>query len=199
MSYSQMRAEAREALRGRWGTAVGMFLLLNVCVFLAAFLCIIPLIGAIGYFLLECALVMGYYIISLKIKRRQEVEVSDAFGGFKFFFKSVGLLVVMSVFIFLWTLLLVIPGIIASYRYSQAYYILVQNPEKGIMDCIQESKEMMIGHKMQLFILNLTFLGWLILSIFTFGIGYLFLIPYMQVTMAVFHDYVRGKQTTQFV
>lgn len=72
--------------------------------------------------------------------------------------------ILTGIFIFLWSLLLIIPGIIAAYRYRMALYLLLDNPNMSVYQCIRESKRMMVGHKAELFVLDLSFLGWYILS-----------------------------------
>jgi uncharacterized membrane protein len=94
---------------------------------------------------------------------------------------------VTGLLIILWSLLLVIPGIIAAYRYAMASYIMAQNPEIGALDAIERSKAMMNGNKLRLFCLQLSFIGWMLLSALTLGIGYIFLRPYMQAAYAAFY------------
>lgn len=100
--------------------------------------------------------------------------------------------VITWVFTFLWSLLLIIPGIIAAYAYSQAYYIYKDSEANGEnlspTDCISQSKELMRGHKGRLFLLELSFIGWHILALFTFGLAYLFLTPYIETSKAVFYQ-----------
>ena len=93
----------------------------------------------------------------------------------------------MSLFIFLWSLLLIIPGIIAAYAYSQVFYILADNPSLSGMEALDQSKQMMKGRKWKYFCLCMRFVGWSILCIFTLGIGYIWLAPYMAVSLANFY------------
>lgn len=81
------------------------------------------------------------------------------------YWKSVGLKFMRNLFVFLWTLLLIVPGIIASYRYAMSDYILLQNPGMGVMDALQESKRRMAGRKWRMFCLQLSFIGWRILAL----------------------------------
>lgn len=114
--------------------------------------------------------------------------------GFKNnFVTSLVAFIVSTIFIFLWSLLFVIPGIIKAYSYSQIYYIMHENPEMSPMDAIDESKEMMRGHKAELFFLDLSFIGWILLSIITFGVGFIFLAPYMSLARANFYDQLRRR------
>lgn len=86
-----------------------------------------------------------------------------------------------------WTLLLIIPGIIAGYRYSQAFYIMAENPGLGSGECIERSKAMMQGNKWKLFCLQLSFIGWFFLTLITLGIAGLWLSPYMAVAETFFY------------
>jgi uncharacterized membrane protein len=90
----------------------------------------------------------------------------------------------------LWSCLLFIPGIIAAYRYSQAIYILVDDPTKSPMQCLRESKHMMRGHKMELFKLNMSFFGWYLLGALP-TLGYalqVWTLPYMSLTYALYYE-----------
>lgn len=92
-----------------------------------------------------------------------------------------------TIFIFLWSLLLFVPGIIKSLSYAMTNYILVDRPELSANEAINLSKDMMYGHRFDLFYLYLSFAGWYILCIFTFGIGTLWLMPYIQTAQASFY------------
>jgi len=107
--------------------------------------------------------------------------------------KSIGLSVLVGLYTFLWSLLLIIPGIIAAYSYSMAPFILIDNPDIGVSEAIRRSKEIMRGHKFDYFALQLSFIGWAILACLTFGIGFLWLIPYIQLTSIEFYRYIRDE------
>ncbi|API88656.1 hypothetical protein BKP56_04850 [Marinilactibacillus sp. 15R] len=100
--------------------------------------------------------------------------------------------IITGFFVILWSLLLIIPGIIASLAYSQAYYIYKDSEANGenltVMDCISRSKELMAGYKGKLFLLELSFIGWHLIGALTFGLGYLFITPYIQTAKAVFYN-----------
>ena len=102
-------------------------------------------------------------------------------------FKVFGLSLWMSLFIFLWACLCYIPGIIAALRYSQAFYILAENPEKGIRQCVNESKMMMSGRLWEYFVLQLSFILWTLLGAVTCGIANLYVTPYMTITNAGYY------------
>ena len=99
----------------------------------------------------------------------------------------------MAVFILLWMLLLIIPGIIAALAYSQTFYILAEDESIGAMDALKKSKEMMNGYKWKYFCLSLRFLGWVLLCILTLGIGFLWLAPYVEVSYAHFYEELKNQ------
>ncbi len=113
------------------------------------------------------AFLVGVCSFMLMFFRERDPNPGYLFNGFGYYFKAFGLVIVMGVFIILWTLLLIVPGIIAAIRYSQSYYILADDPQKGIMQCINESKKIMANNKMKYFTLILSFMGWALLL----GIG----------------------------
>jgi uncharacterized membrane protein len=96
--------------------------------------------------------------------RNKDINPGYIFNGFEYYFKCFALFFMVGLFTFLWLLLLVVPGIIAYIRYSQAYFILADDPTKGVMQCIEESKAMMNGNKEKYFLLALSYIGWLILA-----------------------------------
>jgi len=97
----------------------------------------------------------------------------------------------MNLFIFLWMLLLIVPGIVAAYSYRMSLYLLIDNPEIGVSEALRKSKEMMNGYKARLFYLDLSFIGWALLCVLTFGIGILWLYPYMLTSQAIFYEELR--------
>ena len=94
----------------------------------------------------------------------------------------------MDLFIFLWTMLFIIPGIIASLAYSQTIYIMLDHPDMSALDAIRASKQLMKGHKWEYFVLGLSFIGWSILSSFTLGLLSIWLTPYQYVTYANYYN-----------
>lgn len=191
---SEIRALARESLRGIWGRSAGHLLLLYIVLGVPLYLLnLIPVAGWIVTFLASGAIMFGLYNYYLEVARRQSPGFSSFFTGFGLFGKSFLLYLLMYIFTYLWMLLLIVPGIIAALRYSQAFYILRDNPEIAPLEAIRRSKAMMDGHKGRLFVLGLTFLGWILLAILTCGIGFLWLYPYMQTASAHFHEDLRSR------
>ena len=134
----------------------------------------------------------GYYVSFLNSKRTGEVvRIENLFDGFKDYARVFLTNLLQSIYIVLWTLLLIIPGIIKSIAYSQTFFVLKDNPELKNNAAIERSMAMMEGHKMEYFCLILSFIGWIMLSILTLGIGLLWLSPYMATAIAHFYEYVK--------
>ena len=132
---------------------------------------------------------IGFTIFTLNTSRRLNNSVGNLFDGFGNFFRFLWLLILIWLFTFLWSLLLLIPGIIASYRYRLAVFILIDNPTMRPIDCIRKSKELMLGHKAELFVLDLSFLGWILLTLIPFVSIYVY--PYTSTTYAGYYDALR--------
>ena len=98
-------------------------------------------------------------------------------------------------FVFLWSLLFVIPGVIMAYAYSMAIYVANDNPELSAMDAIRKSRELMDGHKWDLFVLDLSFIGWILLCLLTCGIGFFFLAPYIEMAHVEFYRELTEQAT----
>lgn len=180
---------ARESLKGKWAVAIFAFLIFFV---ISMGLGFIPLLGNIASILIAGPMILGAVILSLSISRGQQAEVGQIFNGFNDFGRALFAYILMIVFTLLWALLLIIPGIIAAISYSMTFYILADNPSVGANEALNISKKMMYGYKMKLFGLSLLFFLLGILCIFTLGIGFLWLYPYMQVTMAKFYEDIKG-------
>ena len=126
----------------------------------------------------------------LRAARGRPVAISNLMDGFAVFLRLLILIVLMSVFVFLWSLLLIFPGIIASFRYSQAIYILLDHPEMSPMDCIRESSRLMKGHKWELFVLRLSFIGWALLALIP--LVSIYVSPYVNLTYAGYYNRLIG-------
>ena len=149
---------------------------------------------AVIQFLAGGAAEIGVCSYNLKMMDNpEEAQFSTMFKGFDVFGKALGLRCWQLLLILLWTLLLVFPGVIAAYRYSMAPFIMADNPEISIRDAVRQSKQMMHGNKWRLFCLHFSFAGWHLLSLLTFGIGYLFLNPYLNAASAAFYLEVSGQ------
>jgi uncharacterized membrane protein len=177
--------QARESLKGKWGLAVGTFLvyLLIVCGISS-----IPRAGSLLSLLISGPMMVGLATFSLAISRDRNPQFEQIFYGFKKFGISLGAYLLFAIFVILWALLLLIPGIIAAISYSMTFYLITDNDNIGPLEAIKKSKQMMYGYKWKYFCLGLRFIGWALLCILTLGIGFLWLIPYMNVSLAKFYD-----------
>ena len=137
----------------------------------------------------------GWRLYALRVSREEEPGgLETLFACFQQFWRFFSATLLMGLFTALWTMLFVIPGIIALYSYSQTIFIMLDNPDMSAMEAIAASKQMMRGHKMELFVLELSFFGWALLNAFTFGLLGIWLEPYMLVTMANFYNAVSNWQ-----
>lgn len=189
MDRAELKARARAQLGGGifqnlWMMGLAVCLLIGLMESAAAG--ILPGIGAL---IVVGPLEYGMAFIFLKQARdHQPVQLGDMFRGFQDDFGGTFLIGLMtSLFTFLWSLLFVIPGIIAAYRYSMATYILAENQNMQATEAIERSKALMDGRKGDLFCLDLSFIGWALLAVLTAGIGNLWLMPYMTVSRAAFY------------
>lgn len=195
---------ALAALKGNWPQAiVATFLvlvldaLLDAVVYFGSEYSTVAVIAVsvLLMFFLVLPLLLGYInsfsLMFYRSDREVLLNVKDiAFRDY--FMGSVGMMAMILVSS-VCSLLLVVPGIIASYALFLTPYILKDNPELSIMETLRLSRKMMEGHKMQLFKLQLSFLGWILLSVLTLGVGLLWLMPYMMTAMAAFYQDVREQ------
>jgi uncharacterized membrane protein len=183
-------SQARNRLNGKWGLAIGTFLIqmiiLSATGSLHTFANIISL-------LIGGPFALGAAFFSLAIARNKEARLEMIFAGFNQFTTSMVAYLLMVLYVVLWSLLLIVPGIIAALSYALTFYIIADDPDIKAEDALRKSKTMMDGHKLKLFYLCLRFFLLALLCILTLGIGFLWLVPLVNVTMAGFYDDVKGK------
>ena len=161
----------------------------------AIYMIVLALAMAAVLFVLGSVISLGYSRFNLELVDRQnEAQIGTLFGYFPHWKKAAIAKLLQSVYVVLWSLLLIIPGIMASYSYAMTPYILAENPEMSPKEAIARSKEMMYGNRWRLFCLYFSFVGWAFLSMLTFGIGYLWLTPYQQAAVAAFYREVSGTE-----
>ena len=191
------RAEARDLLTGKRGQTA-LFTLLYIVLtnifsmsifsyrhlYLRSGVLISTILFPFFYWAYKIAFYNFYF-------NKKEIMMSDIFSGFKGNGKNWCMIFLTEIYCFLWSLLLIVPGIIKALGYSMAPFILYENPEMKISDAIKESSRMMKGHKGSLFCLYLTFIGWWLLSILTFGILSFWIYPYMTVSELAFYKSIK--------
>ncbi|MBN2461789.1 MAG: DUF975 family protein [Candidatus Cloacimonetes bacterium] len=197
LTYTEIRKAAREALRNNWWNAVAAYLIYFAITVIVGS---IPGAGQIAIILAAGALTYGLSLFFLSLVRKRATDLNEIFKGFNFsgtnmglFGKTMGVFLLSSLYIFLWSLLFIIPGIVAAYSYRLIYYLLIDRPELSVSEILRESRSMMYGNKARLFWLDLSFIGWFILCCFTFGIGFLFLSPYMCTAAVIFYENLRKE------
>ena len=193
MTRAELKAMAKEQIKGNIGKLFVCFLI----IFGIGFVCgLIPFIGSIASFIITPVFGLSLCMIYLKLTKKEEVGVGDIFSGFNYTGKALWLYILVAFFTFLWSLLFVIPGIIKKYAYSMSTYILADNPELTAREALAKSKEMMNGHKWDLFVLQISFFWWYLLGCVTFGLAYIYVVPYMSATVANFYNSIKGGETT---
>ena len=184
MNRKELKSKAKAQIKGKIGLLFVITLIIGVISGLASFvLSFIPFVGSLAAsIIITPAFALSTVRIYLMLLDDKTPEIKDAFSGFDDFWSAFKVTFLVSLFTFLWSLLFVIPGIVKSISYSMSMYILAENKGKGALECINESKEMTNGHKWELFVLALSFIGWGILCSITFGIAMIWVLPYMNAT-----------------
>lgn len=213
-SNRELMAAARMSLFGNWVLAIFGWVLFGALVFSFQFF---VLSSALFYgattsnsaqdFMMKCgamnpamlcvqclisgAVTVGFAAFFLGIVQEGAARPEKLFVGFQRYGKSLGVSFFLVLFIFLWSLLLFIPGVIKGFSYAMAFFIVADDEECGPLEAITRSKEMMKGRKWKFFCLHWRFLGWALLGIPTLGLGYLWLVPYIQTSLAQFYEDAR--------
>ncbi len=215
---SLLRKSSREQLKGNWGKAILLCFIFSLIVGLpggangiantnanigladpseiVSGMLVKTSISTIITLILSAPLTFGLASCFIKLVRKEPFRLENLFDGFHHFVSALVLILLQSIFILLWSLLLIIPGIIAQYRYRMAFYILNDNPEMGALEALRESKQMMVGYKWKLFCLDFSFIGWALLSCLTLGIGLLWLVPYINASIANFYQNLKDASET---
>ena len=211
---------ARNALSGHWAGAVAVglcavvlgaflfsflsFFQFGLAIFLAmSFLEFIPdfsvillmvvLVLAIFYFFVGGAVRLGYIDYNLALLDRRQAGFSNLGNHFSSWYDMIIVKILMFLIISLWSLLFIIPGIMAYYSYAMVPYILEEKPDYNVYEAFQASRYIMKKHRWQLFCLHLSFIGWFLLGFLTLGIGFLFATPYKNAAEAAFYNEISGR------
>lgn len=174
------------------GSKLGAFLIGS-----AIYLAIAAMVFAVAYFILGSIIGVGYARFNLRMVDGEPASFDALFAYFSYWKTTAAARLLQTIYILLWTLLLIIPGIIATYSYAMTEFILAEHPDFTAREAIARSKEMMVGNRWRLFCLQFSFIGWKILCVFTLGIGNLWLNPYIQTATAAFYREISGT-TVEF-
>ncbi len=193
MNSSDFRQLAWGKLSGNWGGPISVVLVQALILgVLSSLSRAIPFISIASLIVAGPLMVgvAGYFVHFAKSKNPLFDELFDGFKNA--FANSILLFILTGLFTFLWSLLFIIPGIIKAYAYMMAPYIMAENPDISPTQALDESQEMMKGYKMDLLILQLSFIGWILLVLVTFGIAAIWVGPYMEAARAEFYLQVSG-------
>jgi uncharacterized membrane protein len=184
MNRRECKETAKKIMKDQW--IVGFVVLLIESLIVSA---LSTMTLGIGLFLLQSIIIIAVYNVFINGYAGKKYEVSDMLNGITDEITNrICLSVLKQLYTFLWTLLFIIPGIVKSYSYFLAEFISRKDPKLSATDCITKSREIMDGHKWELFVFQLSFIGWHLLAILTFGILYIWLAPYIMQSTIVYID-----------
>ncbi len=193
MNRAELKANAKAQIKGKIGILFVITLIIGVISGVAGLALGLVPGGAIAVAVIVTpAFALSMIRVYLNVVNGATPAAGDSFSGFDDFWSAFKVNFLVGLFTFLWSLLFVIPGIIKSFSYSMSMYILAENKGKSARECIEESKKMTDGHKMDLFVLGLSFIGWALLGAVTLGIVYIWALPYMQTTYANAYYYLKS-------
>ncbi len=178
MDRVQLKAIAKQQIQGNIG-------ILFVCLLITSVLS--NIVPGLASLIVAPPLTLGLTMIFLGLTRNESPEVNTLFSGFSYMGPAILLNIMIAVFTFLWSLLFVIPGIIKGISYSMAYFVLADNPELSANEALDESKRITSGHIGDLFVLYLSFIPWFLLGAITCGLALIYVVPYVQATMANYY------------
>ena len=222
MTYSDYRRVARENLQGNWGrsilvgfvasllgalltgqaafsVSVDAEILTQLPIFLQRYIALTAKIASVlafVRFIVGGTVQLGYSQYLLNQYNRASFDIQDLFSEFHRFGQGFLQSFLRGLYVFLWTLLFIIPGIVKGYAYAMTPFIMAENPDMTAGEAITASKELMDGHKGELFMLDLTFIGWDILAALTLNLGYLALNPYKNAAHAAFYKDITAPSVT---
>ena len=199
MFAKDYRQAAWGKLSGKWGTLAVMMLIFTLIMGAVDSLSavepyVLGSVVSVATLLLLGPFDLSWAHASQNVQQGKNVEIADLFFGFKNFVQAFVLELVNGILVFLWSLLLIIPGIIKMLAYSMSFFILNENPQISFSDARKQSIEMMDGYKWKLFCLYFSFIGWILLCLLTFGILFLWIGPYMQVAKAEFYANLKAEK-----
>lgn len=222
MLARDFRARARESLANNWGLAMVICLLagilsggidlvssaggVTVTVDAAemgmrsmisrpmwSMMMTITLVSSLVALVIGGAVTMGRCTYFIKLHNHEQAGFGDLFSQFNRIWDGIKMQVMMGLVVFLWSLLLIIPGVIAAYTYAMVPFLMAEFPELGIVNSMRESKRLMRGNRWRLFCMEFSFLGWNLLSVLTMGLLNLWINPYMNASMTAFYMEVTGR------
>ncbi len=182
MNRTELKETAKQQMKGNMSTLIICTVIVSLLLSAVSSTVIGTLLYGIGM------LALANIFLGMTYGKTPNVE--DLFNNSSLFPKAILLGIVIGIFVFLWSLLFIIPGIIKGISYSQAFYILLENPDMSTFECISASKELMSGHKAEYFVLMLSFIGWYLLGFATCAIAFIYVQPYLETVKANYYRYL---------
>lgn len=199
MDRKQLKSQAKAQIKDKIGILIAVTLIIGAISVAASLVAnLIPGVGMIVTIIVTPAFALSTVRIYLMVVRGMTPEVKDSFSGFDDFFSAFKVTLLVGLYTFLWSLLFIIPGIVKSYAYSMSLYILADNKGKSARECVRESVEMTDGHKAELFVLDLSFIGWYLLATLTCGLAYLYVVPLYNATRANAYEAIKPVVAVPF-
>jgi Predicted integral membrane protein len=216
IQISEIKGQSLQSLKGNWGRVVLLSFIMAILIYSLFIMVELILTGInvwfsyekihsiigiinITIYILLMPLLIGVDWFYLSLARGNNPRISyvlSVYPNVKTPIKLIAAIILHDIFLYLWSLLLFIPGIIKGLAYSQTFYILRDYPELTILEAITESRRKMDGFKWKYFLLELSFIGWGILCLFTLGIGFLWLVPYIATAKATFYNQLINSQNS---
>lgn len=195
MNRAELKELSKQQIKGKIGVLFVITLLLIVISVVGSIvLSLVPFVGGIASLvLIGSPMALGMVMIYLNVAANLDIQVLDLFNGYEDLWSAFKVQFLAGLFTGLWTLLFIIPGIIKGISYSMSMYILAENKGMSALEAINRSKAMMEGHKMDYFVLNLSFIGWILLTYFTLGIAGIWVVPYMSTTITNFYNRIKEE------
>ena len=199
MDRKQLKAQAKAQIKDKIGILIAVTLIIGAISAGASLLAnLIPGAGLIVSIIVTPAFALSTHRIYLMVVRGMSPEVKDSFSGFDDFFSAFKVTLLVGLYTFLWSLLFIIPGIVKSYAYSMSLFVLADNKGKSARECVRESVEITDGHKGELFVLDLSFIGWYLLTALTCGLASLWVTPFRNATLANFYEGIKPVVAVPF-
>ncbi len=194
MSRKELKDLAKLQIEGKIGS---LFLLTVVMSLISAVCSSLIGVGVVLNLVATSAMSLSMIYVHFRIAAdpSYKPKVRELFDGFDNFWPFLKVTLLSGLFTFLWSLLFIVPGIVKAISYSQAPFIIAENPNMPAMEALRQSERMMAGRKMDYFVLNLSFIGWALLAIPTLGLISIWLTPYMNMTMVNFYSGLKSSQT----
>ena len=194
ISRKWLKENAKNQLKNNWGLTIGAIivsmlisLIPEILIYINPESATIAILVQIISLIIAGPIAIGQCKLFINLSNNENPKFSDVWFGFGNILKALGVTLLIGIAVSIGTIFFIIPGIIISFMYSQVYYIMAEHPEMSVIDSLKESSKIMKGHKMELFILELSFIGWIILTTITFGIAGLYVLPYYSATLSNFY------------